>query len=201
MFKKSKWMLAAALSAGMMAAAPASAVVVFLSGAPTATPNGWQYSYQGNFSAGEGIKTGSTLVIFDFAGYVPGSVSSPYSDVSATAELLSGGVPTNPDFTDDPNLYNLRFTYTGAPLLDLSNVGFMGLTARSVLNGIAFDGFGAVTVKTSGPLTGRNVYTSGLVSVPGGVPEPAAWGLMLAGFGLAGAALRRRRSTATMVTA
>jgi hypothetical protein len=29
---------------------------------------------------------------------------------------------------------------------------------------------------------------------PGGVPEPASWALMIAGFGLAGAALRRRRT-------
>lgn len=28
---------------------------------------------------------------------------------------------------------------------------------------------------------------------PGGVPEPSAWALMIAGFGLAGATLRRRR--------
>ncbi len=28
----------------------------------------------------------------------------------------------------------------------------------------------------------------------GGVPEPATWGLMLTGFGLAGSALRRRRA-------
>jgi hypothetical protein len=27
-----------------------------------------------------------------------------------------------------------------------------------------------------------------------GVPEPASWGLMLIGFGLAGATLRRRRA-------
>ncbi|MCS6986475.1 MAG: PEPxxWA-CTERM sorting domain-containing protein [Sphingomonadaceae bacterium] len=27
------------------------------------------------------------------------------------------------------------------------------------------------------------------------VPEPATWGLMIAGFGLVGAALRRRRAT------
>jgi hypothetical protein len=30
---------------------------------------------------------------------------------------------------------------------------------------------------------------------PGGVPEPAAWALMIGGFGLAGATLRRRRAT------
>jgi hypothetical protein len=31
-------------------------------------------------------------------------------------------------------------------------------------------------------------------SLPGGVPEPASWALMISGFGLAGAALRRRRA-------
>ena len=31
------------------------------------------------------------------------------------------------------------------------------------------------------------------LSVTGGVPEPAVWAMMLAGFGLMGAALRRRR--------
>jgi hypothetical protein len=34
------------------------------------------------------------------------------------------------------------------------------------------------------------------VDGPGGVPEPAAWAMMIAGFGLAGAALRRRRLAA-----
>jgi hypothetical protein len=28
----------------------------------------------------------------------------------------------------------------------------------------------------------------------GGVPEPASWALMIGGFGLAGAALRRRKA-------
>jgi hypothetical protein len=33
-------------------------------------------------------------------------------------------------------------------------------------------------------------------AAPGAVPEPASWALMISGFGLAGAALRRRRSAA-----
>lgn len=35
----------------------------------------------------------------------------------------------------------------------------------------------------------------------GGVPEPAAWTMMIGGFGLAGAALRRRRAVAVAVAA
>ncbi|MBS0334781.1 MAG: PEPxxWA-CTERM sorting domain-containing protein, partial [Proteobacteria bacterium] len=37
----------------------------------------------------------------------------------------------------------------------------------------------------------------GFASAPGGAaPEPATWALTIAGFGLAGAALRRRRAVA-----
>jgi len=196
-----RYLAPALLSGSLFAAAPASAVVVFLTGAPTVAPGGWQYSYQANFSAGEGVQKGSTFVIFDFAGYVPGSVFSPYADLVASSELVSAGLPTNPDFTDDPTIPNLRFTYTGASLLNLSNASFSGLNAVSILSGIAHDGFGAVTVKSAGPLLGSKVYSTGLVSVPSGIPEPAAWGMMLAGFGLAGAAMRRRRFALTSVTA
>lgn len=38
------------------------------------------------------------------------------------------------------------------------------------------------------------------LSVTGGVPEPAAWALMIAGFGMAGGLLRRRRSVAGLAT-
>lgn len=183
------------------AATPASAVVIFLSGAPTAVPGGFEFSYQGNFSNDEGIQTGSTLVIFDFAGYIAGSIFSPYADVSAMTELVSGDVPTSPDFTDDPGLFNLRFTYTGASTLDLSNIDFTGLTAESILGGVTNDGFSAVTVKVDGSAVGTKVYSIGQVGVPFGVPEPAAWAMMLGGFGLVGAAVRRRRHAMSIVTA
>ena len=47
------------------------------------------YSYHVTLTGDEGIKPGSKLVIFDFAGYVPGSVFSPTADITANAELLS----------------------------------------------------------------------------------------------------------------
>ena len=39
-----------------------------------------------------------------------------------------------------------------------------------------------------------NLAATGAVNVGGAVPEPATWALMIGGFGLAGAALRRRRT-------
>ena len=37
---------------------------------------------------------------------------------------------------------------------------------------------------------GALTYSGG---IPGGVPEPASWALMIGGFGLVGASMRRRR--------
>jgi hypothetical protein len=188
----SRALLSFAAIAVASVATPASAVVIFLSGAPTAVPGGYEFSYQGNFSNDEGIETGSTLVIFDFAGYVDGSVFSPYADIAASAELTSMDLPLSPDFSDDPGLYNLRFTYTGAPTLDMSNIDFAGLTAMSTLGGVVLDGFSAVTVKADGNGVGTKIYSIGQVGVPTGVPEPALWAMMLGGFALMGSSIRRR---------
>lgn len=38
-----------------------------------------------------------------------------------------------------------------------------------------------------------NLVASGLAPAPGGVPEPSSWALLIAGFGMAGVAIRRRR--------
>ncbi|MGZ6020926.1 MAG: PEPxxWA-CTERM sorting domain-containing protein, partial [Phenylobacterium sp.] len=54
---------------------------------------------------------------------------------------------------------------------NIDKVTFVGESAHSVLDNISVNGGGAV-------------------------PEPASWALMIGGFGLAGAALRRRRQVA-----
>ena len=51
---------------------------------------------------------------------------------------------------------------------------------------------GGVTVNAGSYLVNNRYFDPSLVSA--GVPEPASWALMIAGFGLAGAGLRRRRA-------
>lgn len=52
-----------------------------------------------------------------------------------------------------------------------------------------------------GPVYGASVNATfkllALDTGAGAVPEPATWGMMIMGFGLAGATLRRRRTAAT----
>ena len=68
------------------------------------------------------------------------------------------------------------------PVLELNLAGIQSVTFGGTSGTVGFDNFEFNTV-TAAPLAG-------------GVPEPASWALMIAGFGLAGASLRRRRAAA-----
>lgn len=58
--------------------------------------------------------------------------------------------------------------------------------------------FTNVVIDTQNDVVAIDDIRYGFVDVPGGVPEPAAWTMMIAGFGLAGAAMRRRRRAARL---
>lgn len=122
-----------------------------------------------NYSAG--FTTGFS---FNYVSSVTGSVGV-YDGLNGTGNLLAS-VNLVPNLVGCPS-YNASFCPFGA-----AGVTFTG-TARSigfggVANQIVFDDitFGSAT--------------------PGLVPEPASWAMLIAGFGLTGAAMRRRRSVA-----
>ncbi|HEY0437190.1 MAG TPA: PEPxxWA-CTERM sorting domain-containing protein [Phenylobacterium sp.] len=71
------------------------------------------------------------------------------------------------------------------------------ISTPHALEGFAFRGIdgGGVGI-ASFEFQGAYVIASGIATASSGAPEPAAWALMIAGFGLAGAMLRRRRAIA-----
>ena len=81
---------------------------------------------------------------------------------------------------------------TGFGFLTFDNVNTLNDGVRSIVNVNAAAGTG--TLDTSAAIT--RFQTS---AVAGAVPEPATWAMLLVGFGMAGASLRRRKIS-TVVT-
>jgi hypothetical protein len=195
-----KWVLAA--SAAFCLASSASAAVITLQ---SVTPNGannFTFSYQGTLGPDEGLRSGNRLVIFDFAGYIPGSIFSPSPNVTGSVEFTSPTALVAPGFNDNPALVNLVFTYVGPNLRNeggpFAPLDFNGLGARSTLGTTARDAFFTLTTKNNPTPGGSNtpVFTLGSVQVPAAIPEPATWAMMIGGFGLVGMASRRRTRAA-----
>jgi hypothetical protein len=196
-----KRLLLAACAA--LAFAPvANASIIPVLGSITPTGTEFTFTYNGTLAGDQGLVPGSDLVIFDFEGYVAGSISAGIygPDLIAFTELVSAIPP--PFLTiDNPLLPNLVFRWTGAPFQasggPFADVDFAGLSARSIYGSAKVGGFAALAVTNNGGATGLPTYNAGRVGVPkvtAVVPEPATWGLMILGFGSAGAMLRRRRT-------
>lgn len=189
-----------AACASIACSSGANAAIIPVLDTVTADGSDWIFSYSGTLAGDQGLVSGSKLIIYDFAGYVPGSIDSGIyaADLAASVELTSILLPP-PSDTDDPLVPNLVFTWTGAPFNasggPFADVSFAGLTAKSVFSATQNDGFSAMAVTNNGTATGDDTFNSGRVGVPlaSAVPEPATWALMIAGFGFAGTALRARR--------
>ena len=196
-----KWLLAAAAAVAMVA--PAQAGVITLQSLTPNGPNDFTFTYQGTLGPDEGVRAGDRLIIYDFAGYIDGSIFSEIANVNATVEFTSPGGIVTPGFDDDPNIVNLVFTYTG-PDFQASGgpfppFNFDGLGARSTFGTFHDDAFFGLSTKNNPDGipggTGTPIFSLGSVTVPAAIPEPATWALMLGGFGLRGG-LAGRSNTA-----
>ena len=116
-------------------------------------------------------------------------------DFAAYANDQGGGpLGTGLDFSGDPNqhvevLLNGNLLYTGIFSADWASYTF-DITSY-VVTGSNTLTFGEVDNQLF-----LNVGVDNVSVTDGGVPEPATWAMMIAGFGLAGATLRRRTVTA-----
>ena len=192
-----KILLAAA--ALVACSATANAAVITLHGI-TGPANNYTFTYQGTLGPDEGVRPGDNLIIYDFAGYIPGSIFSTSSNLTTTTALLNPG-PLIPGQIDSPTLTNLIFTYNGPAFHNAGGpfvpLDFTGIGARSTFNNTILKAFTSLTTKNN-PAGAANtpVVTLGLDLAPtASVPEPAMWGMMIVGFGLVGASTRRRNRT------
>jgi hypothetical protein len=187
--------LAAAAVAATMMAAPAAAVSM------TGTV---AVSILGVSSDVSPIGVGSTLTVTGFA--ASGSTTDDFAPLAPTAlTTVSNFVATNGSVFSFTSLWG---DFTGT----VSNVVASGPASNRVLSAYAlgtftplgiFSGFDPGLASLTFAFTQNNLQDGEpgaiggsftLSTPPSAIPEPASWAMLIAGFGLSGAALRRRRA-------
>jgi hypothetical protein len=178
----------------LVAATSASASITpTLTGAPVAMGGGnYAWTYDVILTPDQRLTPNSYFTIYDF-NYLVGAGTHP-ANWTYTSSLL-GTTPalTNPG--DDAAVWNATFTYTGptiTPPNQLTGVALGQFTLIAKGNHIVTDFFTSRARRNGGPQNNTIFDTIGFTSVAGVVPEPSAWAMLVAGFGMVGFSMRRR---------
>lgn len=180
--------------------AAAAALVMMVSSAPAMAAS-FDYNFSLETTGGDSY-VGSGIFDADSSGTSGDQTTWLITGASGTLDMNPGTADT------------MRYTITGAPTIagsqyfvfdqsgllsadfSLNTTGQPIAVTGSISNGF----FGAYGPETFGSAT-LSITARATDPVNGAVPEPATWGMMLVGFGAAGAALRRRRSADRLAAA
>jgi hypothetical protein len=193
----------ALLAAGAAAFAPSIAHADIDPGSPfaTITPAGsnFQYLYDVDVEQNETLNTGDFFTFFDVNGLVANTEIAPTGwsyMTNLTGPTATGTSSVSTPLTDNPNIENVTFTYTGSTSVDgFQSLGNFGFDSTDPL-GTAAEGFSAIAQVTTTPSSTNSNSTYYLG--PSGTPAvPEANTAALTGFGaigLMGLMLRTRKS-------
>ena len=146
------------------------------------------YNFSGNFSGT--TLSGSFSVDYSHGGYTLEGLTFALNGTNFTTTNSSLRVVNGEVYVGGNNLQA-----DGLGGLFANNdfsIGFGFNSQTGVLT--SFDSFRIVTTTNRVVVRGNDLSFAG--PPPAAVPEPASWALMLGGFGLIGAAMRSRRTTA-----
>lgn len=189
--------IAGATALALIASHAGATQYVVNGGFETGDTTGWTEA--GNWSDPYNhINSGSYGPVYDGA-YDFGDGAYNYDGVGGLSQVLATTAGQDYEIslwwavtesnTDGNQLYQVLWNNdVVGQIVDAPATGFTHLTFDVV-------GAGNDTLTFQGYSTAGYNFTDdvSVTNIQGGVPEPATWSLMISGFGLAGAALRRRR--------
>lgn len=175
---------ALAALAGAMAAAPASAATIVNVGTLT--------SANPYFYLTSGSPTSSTITA-DFGATIDGA-STPFDDIF-TFIIPQNGVGSGSLSTSFSSPVN-ELTITKVLIDDVSYALTSAANGQSlIVGGIPIKSGVPNTIEVEGMTSSsaKAATYTGTATFAAAVPEPATWGMMIAGLGLVGGVMRRRR--------
>lgn len=160
-----------------------------------------QFSFVGD--ANTFVRDGSLGLLPNVSAPPPGDTTNYFTIMGGGKATLTSaqGMGSFSFYLGSPDTYNFvkftdfsgsSFTLQGAQIWS-ANTGDNGDQSWGRRVSYNFDGAVIKTIEFSS--TGNSFEFDSLASAP--VPEPAAWALMITGFGAAGAMVRRRRTAST----
>ena len=133
----------------------------------------------------------------DINGWEAGSISQTFNTILGATYTVSFDYSRNAAGAPDPALA-LVSSGGASYTVNAPNDGSLGGEFSFIWKPVTFSftGDGTATTLTASAITGGNggVFFDNFSVQGPAVPEPATWALMIGGFGLAGAALRRQRA-------
>lgn len=154
-------------------------IIPTLTSVTGSAPN-FSWNYSANVTVDETVNHGDFFTIYDFSSIMPTSTTQPAGWTFSTA--LLGPTPGLVSPTDNPNMWNLTWTYTGTtPIPGAAALGtFSAVTSTDQLKMGQF----TAEASRSGAPANTKIDNIGNVSVP--VPESTS---LLPLIGVVGAAL------------
>ncbi len=187
-----------AFAASSLAIASTALATISVEFNPSVMPSGdgnYDWSYTTTFVNNYSQPDESTIVIFDFAGYVDGFDITPAGWTFSTSpmgpSLLADAASLSVPSHSDTSILNLIWTFTGLSGTVLS--GDYEFGARSMYSNMVLNSYGSNDRANDGPNTPNSAsqgptHVPGAANVPDGGPTVA-----LAGIGLLALGLMSRR--------
>lgn len=155
------------------------------------------------YSTIQGTALATNVVLANNNGFCSSDPLDPCSDIGASGDFIDAGP------SDIGAVFGFDFGALAAGETYTFNIFYgAALTEASALSSLSSVGaqiysFGQASTDQFGGTESTFIFgfdgVGGVIVVDPGVPEPAVWAQLITGFGLAGAALRRRRAVTARI--